>query len=301
MLAWSTLHSAPSPINIIVCIMSIDPSPSVTVFRPPVQTSTTSLSVEPKGTPVSTPQPGISPGPHALTPASTPNANVDPAGLTDVSNDADAHLVDRGDEVFGLVAGCRVNILAPSSLNGSGGAQSKDYRLSLSSGYMFRSPAASRSKSGVVSEEEKRVGLVGVHLIWVGQPARGGVQAQQQQLQQQQQQQGQNQNQQGFPPIDPSLPQTPGSGGAGGSNGGTSQSPPQNPTTSQSQIHRPMADSILRDYLVLFRNLAELGRVRGVGGGTETDGELEGVLPWHVLVALRGVRGLQGVFGTLGE
>ncbi|QDS72487.1 hypothetical protein FKW77_010008 [Venturia effusa] len=303
--AWSSLHSAPSPINIIVCIMSIDPAPPVTVFPP--ASSQTKLPPIDKTTPVSTPQAGFSPDPHSLTPASTPSANVEPA-VADPANDKDAHLVDRGDEVYGFVSGCRVNILS-----GKG-----EYRLSLSSGYMFRSPTAGKSCCGGIEgfeangsgdasfggskAMEDRVGLVGVHLIWVGQPPRGGVQAQQQAQQQQQQNQGQQQQTVGgqgggahqpFSPIDPSLPQTPGATSQVNTveQRGTS-------TTSQPQIHRNMADSILKDYLVLFRNLAELAKVRGVGCGARGV-EGEGVLPWHCLVALRGAKGLEGVFGSL--
>ncbi|KAE9971501.1 hypothetical protein BLS_004418 [Venturia inaequalis] len=299
--AWSSLHSSPAPFNIIVCIMSIDPSPPVTIFPPASSPST--LPLIDKSTPVSTPQPGISPDPHALTPASTPSANVDSAAA-DPANDKDAHLVDRGDEVFGLISGCRVNILG-----GKG-----EYRLSLSTGYMFRSPAACKSRPGVTEGfegngsgdvgsgggvKDERVGLVGVHLIWVGQPPRGGVQAQQAQQQQQQNQQGgaqqSQQGGQGFSPIDPSLPQTPGASIPANEAGQRATMT----TTNQPQIHRSMADSILKDYLVLFRNLAELARVRGVGDGDGVEGE--GVLPWHCLVALRGVRGLQRTFGNLND
>ncbi|TID13244.1 hypothetical protein E6O75_ATG10317 [Venturia nashicola] len=299
--AWSSLHSSPAPFNIIVCIMSIDPSPPITVF-PPVSSPAT-LPLIDKSTPVSTPQPGISPDPHALTPASTPSANVDSAAA-DPANDRDAHLVDRGDEVFGLISGCRVNILG-----GRG-----EYRLSLSTGYMFRSPAACKRRPGVTENfegngsgdvesvgraKDDRVGLVGVHLIWVGQPPRG-MQAQQQQQQNQQgggqqNQGGQSTGQQAFSPIDPSLPQTPGAGTTSNEAGQRGSMA----STNQPQIHRSMADSILKDYLVLFRNLAELARVRGVGGGKGIEGE--GVLPWHCLVALRGVEGLQRTFGNLND
>lgn len=183
---------------------------------------------------------------------------------------------------------------------------------------MFRSPAACKSRpgaiegfegngSGDVGFERKakndRVGLVGVHLIWVGQPPRGVQAHQQAQQQAQHNQQGGGPQQnpggqvgggQAFSPIDPLLPQTPVANSLAHDSGqrGTVS------TTNQPQIHRGMADSILKDYLVLFRNLAELARVRGVGCGGKGV-EREGVLPWHCLVALRGVGGLEGVFGNL--
>lgn len=187
---------------------------------------------------------------------------------------------------------------------------------------MFRSPAACKSRAGEGGFDGsgsggdlgnggktggERVGLVGVHLIWVGQPPRGGVQAQQQaqqqQAQQNQQQQGQQQQQGGgqgggaFSPIDPSLPQTP----CGSSLvNAVEQRVAMTMNTSLAQIQRPMAEGILRDYLVLFRNLAELARVRGIGCGGDGKGvDGGGVLPWHCLVALRGVGGLQSTFGDL--
>lgn len=198
---------------------------------------------------------------------------------------------------------------------------------------MFRSPAACKSRPSVTEgfegngsgdvgsggrSKDERVGLVGVHLIWVGQPPRGVLQAQQAAQQQQQQQQqnqqggGQQQNQggqvgggqQAFSPIDPSLPQTPGGTSQTNNEAGQQRGTMTTSTTSQPQIHRSMADSILKDYLGMFRNLAELARVRGVGFGFgDGDGkgvEGDGVLPWHCLVALRGVEGLEGVFGSVG-
>jgi len=52
---------------------------------------------------------------------------------------------------------------------------------------------------------------------------------------------------------------------------------------------RGTCESILREYLVMFRGLGLLARVRGVRGCRG------GVVPWHVGVAVRGVRGLEVV------
>lgn len=52
---------------------------------------------------------------------------------------------------------------------------------------------------------------------------------------------------------------------------------------------RGTCESILREYLVMFRGLGLLARVRGVRGCRG------GVVPWHVGVVVRGVGGLEGV------
>ncbi|KAF2398873.1 hypothetical protein EJ06DRAFT_583484 [Trichodelitschia bisporula] len=56
-------------------------------------------------------------------------------------------------------------------------------------------------------------------------------------------------------------------------------------------VPKGTAEGMLKEYLVLWRGLALLARVRGLRGGGARG------LPWHVLVALRGVEGLEGVLG----
>jgi mediator of RNA polymerase II transcription subunit 13 len=266
--------------------MSIDPHPPVSVFPspPPTATIAQTLIQESKGTPVSTPQPGISPDPHSLTPASTPSASVDPTA-TDLISDPDAHLVDIGDETYGLVLGHRVNVLAANNASQSGSGP-REYRPSLSSGYLFKTNTVGGTPLDCAEGREvKGVVLVGVHLVWVGTSPRPNQQNQQQSQQQAQATAGSSP----FSPIDASAPPTPGSAAA-----------PQNvaPTGSQNMgtsIPRTTADSILREYLGLFRNLGTLARARGIGG------TLRGALPWHAVVALRGVQGLEETFGNLNE
>jgi mediator of RNA polymerase II transcription subunit 13 len=60
-------------------------------------------------------------------------------------------------------------------------------------------------------------------------------------------------------------------------------------SSSVSKLH---ADGVLREYLAHFRGLALLARVRGVDDGRA------GLVPWHVLVAVRAVEGLDAVYGT---
>jgi mediator of RNA polymerase II transcription subunit 13 len=59
-----------------------------------------------------------------------------------------------------------------------------------------------------------------------------------------------------------------------------------------SSVSKPHADGVLREYLGHFRNLALLAKVRNLDDGRA------GLVPWHVLVAVRAVEGLDAVYGT---
>lgn len=59
-----------------------------------------------------------------------------------------------------------------------------------------------------------------------------------------------------------------------------------------STVSKPHADGVLREYLGHFRNLALLAKVRGLDDGRA------GLVPWHVLVAVRAVEGLDAVYGA---
>jgi mediator of RNA polymerase II transcription subunit 13 len=59
-----------------------------------------------------------------------------------------------------------------------------------------------------------------------------------------------------------------------------------------SSVSKPHADGVLREYLGHFRNLALLAKVRGLDDGRA------GLLPWHILVVVRAVEGLDAVYGT---
>merc|ERR1711881_435187 len=124
--AWSMLATSASPIVMITVIMSVDPAPPITVFHDNPMLSAKIAGSAAVSTPVGTP--GVSPD-AALTPAATPAADAGP----DVSNDPDAHLVDIGDETWGLVLGHRTNITNSIA----------DYRPSLSTGYLLKSNATS--------------------------------------------------------------------------------------------------------------------------------------------------------------
>jgi mediator of RNA polymerase II transcription subunit 13 len=66
-----------------------------------------------------------------------------------------------------------------------------------------------------------------------------------------------------------------------------------NTSTSGSSLPKVTADSILRDYLQMYRNLGVLARARGLRRTRR------GALPWHVVVALRAVEGLEVSYGSI--
>jgi mediator of RNA polymerase II transcription subunit 13, fungi type len=59
-----------------------------------------------------------------------------------------------------------------------------------------------------------------------------------------------------------------------------------------SALPKASTDTILREYLGMFRNLALLAKVRGMGDWKA------GLIPWHVLAAMRAAHGLDRVYGS---
>jgi mediator of RNA polymerase II transcription subunit 13 len=279
MIVWSMLATSTSSVVMITVVMSIDPEPSTAVFHEPP----TILS-KPNGralsqTPVGTPRSGVSPD-TVLTPAATPNTEAGP----DVSNDPDAHLVDLGDETWGLILAHRTNV---SNLIA-------DYRPSLSTGFLMKSNTAPTSPLDDPDENNlKGLILIGVKLVWIGSspkptPPQSGQQP------------------------SPIATQSPFSAMSAGSPtemapGGSLPMPPTSPatnapgqqpgqlntSTSGSSLPKVTADSILRDYLQMYRNLGVLARARGLRRTKR------GALPWHVVVALRAVEGLEVSYGSI--
>jgi len=62
-------------------------------------------------------------------------------------------------------------------------------------------------------------------------------------------------------------------------------------TGNPSAVPKAASDNIMRESLAYLRNLALLAKVRGVKDGKA------GLIPWHALIAARGVDGLDGVYG----
>jgi mediator of RNA polymerase II transcription subunit 13, fungi type len=57
-------------------------------------------------------------------------------------------------------------------------------------------------------------------------------------------------------------------------------------------LPKTSADTILREYLSLFRNLALLAKIRGTGD------YMAGLVPWHVLTSVKVTQGLDIVYGA---
>ena len=278
------LATSASPVVMITVIMSVDPKPPITVFHDHPMLSSRLTSLAAASTPAGTP--GVSPD-AALTPAATPSADAGP----DVSNDPDAHLVDIGDETWGLILGHRTN--TTNSI--------LDYRPSLSTGFLLKGNAASATPLDDPDESHLNgLILVGVKLVWIGSSPKPATAAAPQPTNQQQPPHIPIQSPFTFPqasspsesaaspsmpvPPTPSAPPTP---------GGQPQSGQLNTSTSGSSIPKVTADSILRDYLQVYRNLGVLARARGLKGTKR------GTLPWHVVVAQRAVEGLEASYGTM--
>jgi mediator of RNA polymerase II transcription subunit 13 len=286
------LATSASPIVMITVIMSVDPTPAISVFRDQFpllaklggQTASAS-------TPADTPRSGVSPD-AVLTPAATPAPDLGP----DISNDPDAHLVDIGDETWGLILGHRTNIT--NSI--------VDYRPSLSTGFLLKSNAAGMTSLDEPEDAQlKDLILIGVKLVWIGSSPKPPQAAQPQPNIQQQMSpaplQSAFSNLPGIPLIDatssaglmtmpPAVPATT-------TPTSTQQHPQQlgvlNTSTSGNSIPKVTADSILRDYLQMYRNLGVLARARGLRATKR------GALPWHVVVAMRAAEALESSYGTM--
>ncbi|KIV99355.1 uncharacterized protein PV09_09013 [Verruconis gallopava] len=278
---WSMLATSPSPVVMITVIMTVDPNPPISVFHEHPSLSSKLGNQGSSNTPVGTPLSGVSPD-IVLTPAATPNTE---AGV-DLSNDPDAHLVDIYDETWGLILGHRTNVSSSVA----------DYRPSLSSGYLMKGSAASVVPTHDPEEAESQdIILIGIKLVWIGSSPKPNPTTQNQQSQPspvslQASYNGMSSN---FPTeqaaatgyssqsTPPTAASTPG------------QSSQLSTSTSGSSIPKVTADSILRDYLQMYRNLGVLAKARGLHGS------MRGALPWHVLVASRAVEGLEASYGTL--
>jgi mediator of RNA polymerase II transcription subunit 13 len=274
---WSMLATSASKVVMITVIMAVDPRPAVSVYYDPASSVVKVAGQQGAvSTPVGTPRSGVSPE-SVLTPAATPAADPGP----DITNDPDAHLVDIGDETWGLILGHRTNI--SSSV--------MDYRPSLSTGFLLKSNTA--GSTTLDDPDEAHINgliLVGIKLVWIGSsPKPAPAPTPQPQSNNQQPSYLSIQSPFNFPtssspPEMPpsSQPPTP---------GGMAQQ--LNTSTSAGSIPKVTADSILRDYLQMYRNLGVLARARGLRGTRR------GGLPWHVVVVLRAVEGLEGGYGSL--
>ncbi|KAK8210629.1 mediator complex subunit 13 C-terminal-domain-containing protein [Phyllosticta capitalensis] len=309
---WQSFLAVPSPLVIGAALISIDPNPNFTITSPLPGITTaqnptsSSMGVSTPGTP----QPGVSPDQHGFTPAATPSESTSAA---DPSADPEARLVDVTDESWGIILQHRLH-----NTNST-----VEFRPALASGYLVKRGAdaetaamatatAASSSSGYggsvsdLSDTPRGPIAVAVNLIWIGSTA--GAHGQQQ-----------RQNAAGMgaslAPGDGVAGQSPNSPlaspGGNGNNSGTNSNGGNNSNTSSStsnagsgataaqgvgvpgtnafanQAARTTYDTVLREFLIMYRNLGLLAKLRGMKG---TRG---GAVPWHVAAAMRGTEVLE--------
>lgn len=182
----------------------------------------------------------------------------------ELSADPDAHLTDVGDEVWGLILAHRTNV----------SQERTDYRASLATGYLLKRNAGPPTPLDTADDMDlKGLIAIGVELLWIGSSPRNQANNASSSSISNQNQQGQN--------------------AAAGQADPTPTLPTPNAAAVGSNIPKNTADSILRDYLGIYRGLGVLARARGLIGSKR------GVVPWHVVVSKRGVEGLERVYGRL--
>ncbi|KAF2260691.1 hypothetical protein CC78DRAFT_620089 [Lojkania enalia] len=276
---WMYIACCPTQLNLFITLLTVDVDPPFK-FTPTASTNQPPNSNHASSsTPVSTPQAGVSPENHGLTPAATPS---EPPG--DPSADPDARLVDVTDESWSIILSHRLH----------NSNSTVEFRPCLISGLLVKrgSTPNSPSPSPLTPDPEPGPILVGVNILWVGAvgSTRNAVSP--------------------FPPSTPSSSiDSPSSVGMttplNNGNGNTMQTPGlginlQNqaqertstslmwtPTTSS----RSTAENLLKEVLAQYRGLGTLARLRGIRGTRE------GCVPWHIAVARRGVEGLGKVVG----
>jgi mediator of RNA polymerase II transcription subunit 13 len=277
--AWASLATSQSAFQIITFLILIDPFPPMALYpKLPTLPTATPGPKTPVETPHS-PRSGISPDSNSVaTPAATPSEVLQDT----LASDPDAHLVDTTNEACAVILGHRVNYSISTT----------DYRPSMSSGLIVKT---SQTITTPVTNEETDDGKQGnltciaVHLIWIGTSNRANAQLATASTAAQS--------------ITTSTP-------AAGSQSNTandtapSSSPPmtqQQQQQSQQQqllggtgnmLPKTATDSLLRDMLGTYRNLGCLAKVKGLRG---TKG---GLLPWHVVVAIRGAEGMNEIMGV---
>ncbi|KAF1976923.1 hypothetical protein BU23DRAFT_626576 [Bimuria novae-zelandiae CBS 107.79] len=205
--------------------------------------------------------------PSANTPDSTPQAGVSPEqGLTpaatpavetpaDPTSDPDARLVDLTDESWGIILAHRLH--NSHSIN--------EYRPALISGLLVKR-GTSPAHPAPPSSPDPLPGpiIIGVNILWMGavNPTRAATSP--------------------FPSSSDGI-----SPGGQAQSPGPGQEPRYNSLTwTPTPQARAAAENLMKEVLGQFRGLGTLARLRGVKGSRH------GAVPWHVAVALRGVRGL---------
>lgn len=291
--AWAAQASAPSAFQIITFLVLVDPNPPIPLFPKNLPISTAQTG--PTKTPVGTPQSGISPDTNQVgTPAATPSEIIQET----LTNDPDAHLIDITDETYGVILGHRVNV-SPSIT---------ECRPSISSGFLIRpnvaATASPHTDEYTEDNAKSTMEYVAVHLLWIWTSQRNTNTPNPSPTSSQSAASSQPSAStiplaQAIPQIQSSL-----SNPASLSSLSDNNIPPPSPATAVGQaaaqqggspnvLPKSATETLLRETMVTYRNLAALARCRGVRPA-RAGGECS---PWHLRVAMRGVEGLEGVMG----
>jgi len=291
--AWTAQVTSPSPLQVITFLISVDPNPPVSMFPKNLPVPTTQTIIR---TPVGTPQSGISPDTNLVsTPAATPSEALQET----LTNDPDAHLVDVTDDTYAVIIGHRVN----TSPNLS------EFRPSMSSGFMIKPNASNTAAppfTDKMDEHRPNGGLsyAAVHLLSIWTSGRTNNTTNPSPPS------SQSSSTSAAIPASAQTPTPPQLQNSSSTLSTTSDSaPPSSPATtaapsvahhagqiggSGSLLLKTATDGLLRETMGTYRNLATLARLRGLRG---TSGAANEALPWHLLVAARGVDGLERVMG----
>lgn len=229
--AWVSLASSPTQLNLFTTLIAVDTSPALTLTPTIGSVSTCNSSANPtSSTPVSTPQPGVSPDQHGLTPAATPSDLI-----SDPSTDPDARLIDITDETWGIILSHR--------LHNSNSAV--EYRPALISGLLVkRGDSCAATSPSQPSDIGRGPIVIGINILWVG--AIGGTRA-------------------GSSPFNSPATGDGVSPGGMGMQGNTERSSTSMSWTSTAQS-RSTAENLLKEVLSQFRGLGLLARLKGMRG-----------------------------------
>ncbi|KAF2279744.1 uncharacterized protein EI97DRAFT_413028 [Westerdykella ornata] len=260
--AWYFLAATQNKVvNFFTILLTVEPNlPLKCVPTMAYPSGQNSNAQAPAGTPASTPQAGVSPDGHNLTPAATPAAEpaIDPA------NDPDARLVDVTDESWGVILAHRLHSCHSTV----------EFRPSLVSGLLIKRGLPHETSPPPPSVPDPEVGpiVVGVNMIWI--TTVGNRTA----------------------PISPFPTPTDGVS-PGGSQGPLGTGGPSSENQNRMSLiwtptpqHRASVENLMKDILTQFRGLGTLARLKGVRGNRM------GTVPWHVAVAKTGVEGVARCF-----
>lgn len=153
---WVFLISCPMQISLFLTLLTIDTSPPVKLTPTSPFLNTATPGQPSVNTPVSTPQPGISPDPsQGFTPVATPSADTT---TTDPSADPEARLIDTTDETWGVILAHRLH-------NSNSTTQ---FSPALISGLLIKRGETPSSSTHAHSMHTPGPIVVGVNILWIG-------------------------------------------------------------------------------------------------------------------------------------